>query len=534
MGLAVLDTGAPKKFPHPSSASAQALFLGLLCLGTFGAGLSGGFVLDDKLALLQHPVVQQTAPLADAFRLNFWGEPLGNDPPSYRPLTTLSFALDHRLFGGSALAFHLSSLFWYIALALVAWLFARRCLAPGAALLATAFFVVMPVHVENVSSLVGRADTLAVLFCLLALLALPPGWVEGEPPAAWRLVLAALAFAAGLLCKESVAVLPVIVGALIQFRRTRWTVRVPFVRAHLPSLVLLTTLGLYFAVRLSLQPNSFGYTSDDDVLVGAGLWEKIGYWLALLARYVRLVVAPTTLCTGRKYAEVFRPSNLSLTIVAGLGLVAAVVFATWRDARRGGLPFVLSACLAWLLMTGILFAIPESMADRYLLLPSLFLCYALGPALLTVWNKGLAPRAALLTALGLQVVLSTRQARTWRDEGTLWAHAALVCPDSAHNHFRYAQYLSQQGETAEAVWHYAVFTRARHAFPYAWSHPAREEERSMPVEQRLREMHRLLKVDLDEGRWRGRFASYLRSMTRWREANLVIATSPQNPSLPGE
>ena len=467
-------------------------------------------------------------PLADTFNLNFWGESLAADPPSFRPLATLSFALDQRLFGTSALAFHVSSLLWYIGLVLVGWLFARRCMPPRAALLAMALFVVMPVHVENVSSLVGRADTIAVLLSLLALLAVSPGFVEGKSPTVWRLALAALAFSGALLCKESVAVLPVIAALFVEYRRRRSAVKLSVFRAHLSSLTLLACLGIYLVLRLRLQPRTFAYTADDDVLVGAGLWETAGYGLELLARYTRMVVAPTALCTGRKYAEVYRPAQLSLPMLAGVCLVAFVAFASWRDGRKGGLPFVLAAFLAWLLVTGMFFAVPESMADRFLLLPSLFLSYSLGPVLLSFWNGGRVHRASLLIALGSQAVLSSRQAQTWHDEGSLWAHATLVCPDSAHNHFRYAEYLSERGQSAEAVWHYAAFTMARHAFPYAWSDPATEEERSMPAEQRLHEMHRLLQVGLEERQWRSRFASFLRSLGRGREATLVVETGPRN------
>src|SRR3954468_17025151 len=87
---------------------APGVLLGMLCLGAFAAGIRGGFVLDDAYAIVGHPVVQGTAPLLAAFRLSFWGESLSSIPPSYRPLATLSFALDHRLFGGSAVAFHVS------------------------------------------------------------------------------------------------------------------------------------------------------------------------------------------------------------------------------------------------------------------------------------------------------------------------------------------------------------------------------------------------------------------------------------------
>lgn len=504
----------------------QALLLSLLCAGTFAAGLTGEFVLDDHLAILKHPVVQGTAPLGEVVTRNFWGESLSTDPPSFRPVTTLSFALDHRLFGGSPFAFHVSSLLWYVGLVLAGWAFARRCMSPGAALLAMAFFVVMPVHVENVSSVVGRADTLGALLGLLVLLALSPGIVEGKPTAAWRLALAVLAFLTAMLSKESLAVLPIVVALFAEFRRRRAKIPLSFFRSHLPSLFMFASLGAYVLTRLRLQPVMFSYTVPDDVLVGASLGEKVGYALELLARYTRLVAAPVGLCVGRKFAEVFRPAHVSLAMSAGAALLGLVAYVSWRNYRRGAVPFLLAAFLAWFLVTGLIFAMPESMADRFLLLPSLFLCLAVGPALMSFWSKGRGPKALLGAALGLQLVLSNFQARTWHDEGTLLAHAVRVCPDSVHNHFRYAEYLSQRGETAEAVWHYAVTTKGRHAFPYAWTHPAREAERTLPVDQRIRDMPRLLQVNIDAALWYSRFQSYLRSLGRWREARLVSELVP--------
>ena len=144
-----------------------------------------------------------------------------------------------------------------------------------------------------------------------------------------------------------------------------------------------------------------------------------------------------------------------------------------------------AALVSWFVVSGLVLAMPESMADRFLLLPSLFLCLAIGPAMLSLWRWRTGGRALLLAGLALQVVLSSRQARAWHDNGTVLSHAVVACPDSIHNHFRYAEYLSTTGQTAEAVWHFAVVAKGRHAFPYAWSHPAKQEERTLPVEERF-------------------------------------------------
>ncbi|HVT09940.1 MAG TPA: glycosyltransferase family 39 protein [Polyangia bacterium] len=499
----------------------QGATLALLCVASFASGLGGGFVMDDGYAIVHHPVVQGTAPLLDAFKLSFWGEPLTSIPPSYRPVATLSFALDHRLFGGSAPAFHVTSLLCYVALVLAGWRFARRCMSAGAAWLALALFAVMPTHAENVASLVGRADTLAVLFAALTLLALSPTVVDGAPTSVARLLAAALAFAVGLLAKETIAVLPLVVALFAELRRRRPDPPLPALRAHAPTATLTAVLIAYVALRLSIQPGALSYTAPSDVVAGADLWQKAAYGVELLARYARLVAVPVNLCTGRTFAEVSRPTGPSVALVVGCGLLAIAGLATWRSSRRREIPFAAAAIAAWLLVTGVVFPMPESMADRFLLLPSFFLCLALGPWLSAAWRRAAWMRALLVLALGAQIALSDAQAATWSDEGHLLAHAVRACPSSIHNHFRYAEYLSQHGRVDEAVWHYAVFTSGRHAFPYEWTHPAAQEERTVPIDDRLRDMHRLLRFSLDEATWRARFVAYLRGMGRRREAQFV-------------
>ncbi|HEY8926420.1 MAG TPA: glycosyltransferase family 39 protein, partial [Polyangia bacterium] len=417
----------------------------------------------------------------------------------------------------------------YVALVVVAWSLARRLMPAWAAALAAAFFAVMPTHAENVASLVGRADTLAVLFSALALLALSPTIVAGRATPFGRVAVAALAFAAGLLSKESVAVLPLIVGLFAEFRRRAADAPPPRLRLHAPTAALMVVLLGYLALRLMIQPSALSYTAPTDVVAGASVWQKAAYGVELLARYARLLALPVDLCTGRTFAEVSRPTGVSVTFVAGGALLALAGYASWIGYRRGGFPFVGAALLAWLLVTGVVFAMPESMADRFLILPSLFVCLAAGPWLVAVWERGLWARALVLAALGVQIVLSNAQAATWSDEGHLLSHAVRACPDSIHNHFRYAEYLSQRGDVDEAVWHYAVFTSGRHAFPYAWSHPAAKEEATVPVEQRLRDLHRLLRFGLDEATWRARFAAYLRSFGRTREARRVAGSSSNQP-----
>jgi len=506
------------------SSWVPSLVLMILTVVAFSGGLTGGFVLDDDYAIARNPVVQGDAPLIDAFKLTFWGRPLDTYPPTYRPLVTLTFAADHLLGGNSGVLFHVSSLLWYLGLVLAAWSLARRCIGDLPGWVAIALFSVMPTHVETVSSLVGRADTMGVLAAVLSLIAIFPKSLTGMSVS--RLLLATLSFGAALLCKENMVIFPVVVALLIEFRRRRHT-PLPLLKAHLPSLTMLVVLGVYAVLRLHFQPGLLTGEAPDDVLDGASVLERIGYGLELLARYAGLVAIPVNLCTGRKFAEVYRPEHLSMMMVMGAIVLAATMYSSWRDYQERRFPFSLVALASLFVVSGVVLAMPESMADRYILFSSLFLCLAIAPPLLS-FVRTVKPGWAVLPAiLFVQLILSQRQSRTWHDDRSLLSHAVDACPDSVHNHFRYAEYLANHGESAEAVWHYAVVTKGRHAFPYAWSHPAKEEERSMPIAERLQKMHALLGFNIDEASWRTRFEQFLISIGRVTEANLVASIGPQ-------
>jgi hypothetical protein len=83
----------------------------------------------------------------------------------YRPVTTLSFALDHAAWGLAPSGYHLTDLVLLLACALGVAALGRRLLGPGVGPLAAALlFALHPLHVEILPVAARRADTLAQLF----------------------------------------------------------------------------------------------------------------------------------------------------------------------------------------------------------------------------------------------------------------------------------------------------------------------------------------------------------------------------------
>lgn len=499
-----------------------------LAMASFAAGLGGDFALDDPKAIIHNPVVNESVPFYEAFIRNYWGGALDQPPPSYRPLATLSFRLDHWLFGLAPLAFHIISLLYYLLLTHLGQRLSRLWLDGRAACLAACFFATMPLHTENVSSIVGRADTLGLMFMILSLLCLKPA-LKGKSTGPLRLIGAVAAYLAALLCKESAAILPAMVLVLIEFTsRKRSGLKALFRRHHATALLVAAGV-VYITARMAIMPITFksGYIVDD-VLADANLWQRMVFGTERLFEYAAMVLAPTELCTGRKYAEVALPSGVpTLSFVLGLVIMALLVWRTVRNYKRRQPPFLLCAFIAWSLFSSVLFPVPEAMADRFMLTPSYFLLLPLG-ALIGPWTEGSKSRTLVIgLLLAGQLALSVFYATRWRSTLTLLEHGVTACPDSVHNHFRLAKVLSYTGRHGEAVWHYAIASEGRRNFPNPWQHPAIDAETTMPIGKRLQKIHALLKVKGPEPAWRMNFMRFLSRQGKKAEAELVRATSPR-------
>ena len=88
---------------------------------------------------------------------------------SYRPVTTLSFRINHYLNGLDAWGYHLGNVIIYSLTVVAMYWLSLRWLSTPAARIASLLFCFHPIHVEAVASLVGRADCLCGFFYLLTI-----------------------------------------------------------------------------------------------------------------------------------------------------------------------------------------------------------------------------------------------------------------------------------------------------------------------------------------------------------------------------
>src|SRR5690606_32749305 len=192
----------------------------LAALALYALSLRNGFAYDDVPLILLDARVHSLRNLRDIVFGPYW--PAGaEDLAIWRPLTTLSFAVDWALSDGRAAWFHATNTALNAVACVLAFLVLCEFFTPAAALVGALLFTVHPVHVEAVANVVGRAEMLAGIPMLAACLLWARRSAEEVRPTG-RIVLAtAVLFAVALLAKESAAMLPFLL-LLIDAARGRW------------------------------------------------------------------------------------------------------------------------------------------------------------------------------------------------------------------------------------------------------------------------------------------------------------------------
>ncbi len=171
----------------------------LLAVGVLYANsLSAGFVWDDKSLIVKkqdffgHPEnAVKLLVLSDA--------PIGEENPYYRPLNTLSYMLDHYLWGVHPFWYHLENVLLHALVVMVFYLLLLEVFGDGRlAFIAAVLFAVYPVNAEAVDAIFNRNVLFCALFTLASLLFLARG----------RKKMSFLAYFLALLSKEPGIVLP--------------------------------------------------------------------------------------------------------------------------------------------------------------------------------------------------------------------------------------------------------------------------------------------------------------------------------------
>jgi protein O-mannosyl-transferase len=476
---------------RPRRGAAIATFLllaaGIVC---YSNGLAGDFTYDDKAIVRDDPRIRAPAGIAQIFTTPYFGGPRGVGT-GFRPILLTSYAVQWWIQGGRVVGYHVVNLLLHALVTLLLLRLLHRLSVPEPAAFAAALlFAVHPVHVEAVTSLVGRGETLAAAFVLAFVLTALAFRVARRRR---NLLLAAalLWYALGLLTKESAAVAPAL--ALVAF----WRLEEGNALRRLGS-ALRKGLPLYLgaAVVLALdlvyrrwvlggflKSGSFRIFELENPLAPLAPLERASNAATILLRYVGRLVLPVHLSADESAWSIPVRHGFDAEGLAALALLGAlVVAAVARERSRPDVAFgTLLFFAAFAPTANVFFPTGTIFAERLAYLPSAGFCLALGAAVVggsrderTVSRF----RAGVLLAIALAFASRTVvRNRVWKDDETLFAETVRTSPQSAKARYNLAWVSMEHGRLEPALAEYTRATRIYPKFFDAWAGKGLAEQR---------------------------------------------------------
>ena len=358
-----------------------------------------GFInFDDDTHLVNNPATGKWG--AASFQL-MWSQPVQR---VYIPLTTLSFAIERNLVGLNPWLYHLDNVLLHIANSLLVAIIALRLNLPlGAAIFAGAIFGLHPMRVESVAWVTERKDVLCAFFYLLACYQ----WLKYRATLERRSWVFVHVFCAlSLLAKPMAISLPFALLGLDWYMRRR--INAAAFKDKMGILILCLALG-WVTYQWHIR------NPIDDAFKAMQLWvsSAVFYWQKFFIPFGLNPIYPIP--TGNQLLLRF--------LVSALVLVA--IFWSlwrWRGERLWALAVAFYACSIFFILRLDDRSDIHWVADRFMYIPSIALCWWLGNVFYRYWRWG------VLVVFGLGV-LAFQQIPVWKDSVSLWSYVLAHSPD---------------------------------------------------------------------------------------------------------
>lgn len=439
--------------PAGSSRAALAFVLAVTA-AAYARVLGGEFVFDDaSLFLPGSGILNGASFVRDTVTRGWYTQE--------RPLTTLTFAVQYALSGANAWAFHLTNLVMHLAcVCLVHRLTTVVCRGAGipperVAIIVAALFALHPMQSQSVAYVSQRAEVLASLLYVAALLLIIDPLFHQRRLAARTAALALFVLALG--AKTVAITLPaaVLLLAVAEAPGRRW-------RDRLFTVAPFFGVAAVVAASRLLMLGSHG-DAGFNVVGGITPFRYLLAQITTIPRYIRLLVVPAGQTIHHDIPLPRSPFNADVLVSAGtLGCMIGIATFLAIRSRGGNRPRsrIVAVGIAWFFVllapTSSFVALKDLAMEHRVYLACWGLFLAAGVGLDSIFqNASKRGRLVVASAVGvmlvaLAVTLYTRNA-VWESQLALWSDAAAKAPNVARPWAGLAGALREAGDRTGAL-----------------------------------------------------------------------------------
>lgn len=403
--------------------------MGLICY--FNA-LGGDFIWDDVNLISNNSLIKNFNNLGKIFtsELLFKSD-------YYRPLQTLTYQFDYRIYKFAPWGYHLTNIIVHILNALlVFFIFQNITKNPFVPLTGSLLFVCAPFHTEAVTYISGRSDLLLGLFILSAFLS----YING------RYIISLLFFVLGLLSREQAMIFPLILILYdLCFKR--------YVRAKVKYYTLFLIFDiLYIVLRLTI----FNFTSrplffrKNFFSLEIDFFSRILTFLKSIIIYLKIMIIPINLHMERRMDAVKSISDPYVIAFLIILFIFVYLFTKYRGRRELVLFGLLWFFIMLLPQSSLVF--PLLLAEHFLYLPCIGIFLISGILLESIWQQRRKFAFVILVSWTLfYSSLSIIQNFNWTNTLTFFRWTLKFSPFSYNAHYCLGNYYADNGLFSSAI-----------------------------------------------------------------------------------
>ncbi|MCK4994406.1 MAG: tetratricopeptide repeat protein [Candidatus Omnitrophica bacterium] len=272
------------------------------CFLAYGASMGNGFLIDDNDLIENNAYVKDIRNLPMVFCSSYLNY--------YRPLSSLSLALDYNTYGLNSWGYHLSSILLHFMNCFLFFLLFQTLFKNFEfSFLSSLFFAVHPINSVTVNYISDRGNLLVSIFMLLSLLSFIYGLSKKLK---WYYALTCLFFIFSLLSRENAVIFPAYLACVFFFTEKK--------KEFKEACFLFIPLFLSLLVFFKLRPDIFSLATNDNSIF---LFKNLSEYLYIIIKYLMLTVAPFNISFYRAIPELTPRIAIFVWIIAitGTGLI---------------------------------------------------------------------------------------------------------------------------------------------------------------------------------------------------------------------